>query len=389
MSDSDSGASSSTRLSVFKGRVNDSYPPYRIKLIFLFKRKGLYFLIERGLEANPTLFVGEDHERKIVTASNIIVQSLGRTPLSIVEEFLESPGQKPEALDTRYRGATTTDIILSLSKIHKVFSEENDISTFLDEMGSLFANLKATKCGLADIVQVGLLLAKIPKTSSLHASAASLRSMDHKLLTWELVVNRLVAERKTLKVPKTGNNLKSKRRTGRQNNKPPDKDDSSSDEETDSKDFSKIARAVALVLKSKEMSSVNCDFCGKAGHLGTKCFLNPSNPNNRLPDKLREKLLVASSDEKKQKPKKLSHEKIEIVAMARSTVPKAEKTTINPPKDFRCYLDSGATCSIFFSRQAFVPGTLRVCDPRPILLADTSEKGPTCLVTSFWNFQRG
>jgi hypothetical protein len=113
------------------------------------------------------------------------------------------------------------------------------------------------------------------------------------------------------------------------------------------------------------MSSVNCDFCGKAGHLGTKCFLNPSNPNNHLPDKLRETLLVASSDEKKQKPKKLNHESIEIVAIARSTVPKAEKTTINPPKDSRCYLDSGATCSIFCSRQTFVPGTLRIRDPRP------------------------
>jgi hypothetical protein len=171
--------------------------------------------------------------------------------------------------------------------------------------------------------------------------------MDPKLLTWELVANHLVAEHTTLTVPKPGNNMKSKRRKGRQNKTRTDKDDSSSDEETDSKDFAKIARAVALVLKGKEMSSVNCDFCGKASHLGTKCFLNPSNPNNRLPDKLREKHLVASSDEKKQKPKKLNHESIEIVAMAGSTVPKAEKTTINPPKDSRCYLDSGATCSIF------------------------------------------
>jgi hypothetical protein len=83
--------------------------------------------------------------------------------------------------------------------------------------------------------------------------------------------------------------------------------------------------------------------------------------------------MVASSDEKKQKPKKLNQESCESVAMARSTVPKAERTAINRPKDSRCYLDSGATCSIFFSRHAFVPGTLHVCDPRPILLADTSE----------------
>jgi gag-polypeptide of LTR copia-type len=359
---------------VFEGGVNDSYSHYRIKLISLFKQKGLSFLIERDSEANPTLFVGEYYERKIITASNTTVQWLGKTPLSIVEEFLESPGQMMEALDNGYRGATTTGIILSLSEIHsKIFSEENDMSTFLDEMDSLIAKLKAMKCGLPDIVQVGLLLARIPKTISLHAAAASLRSMDPKLLIWELVANRLIAEHKTLPVPKPGHNVKSKRRQGRQNKERPDKDNSSSDEETDSKDFAKIARAVAFVLKGKEMSSVSCDFCGKAGHLGTKCFLNPSNPNNSLPDKLREKHLVASSDEKKEKPKKLNHESIEIVAMARSTVPKAEKTRINPPKDSRCYLDSGATCSIFFSRQAFVPGTLRVCHLRPILLADTAS----------------
>jgi hypothetical protein len=88
-------------------------------------------------------------------------------------------------------------------------------------MGSLFANLKAIKCGLPDIVQVGLLLAKLPKTSSLHAAAASLRSMDPKLLTWELVENRLVAEHKTLKVPKPGNNLKSKRLKGKAEQKTP------------------------------------------------------------------------------------------------------------------------------------------------------------------------
>jgi hypothetical protein len=105
-----------------------------------------------------------------------------------------------------------------VSEIHnRVFSEENDVSKFLDEMDSLFANLKAMKCGLPDIVLVGLLLTKIPKTSSLHAAAASLRSMDPKLLTWELMANRLVAEHKTLKVPNPGNNTKYNKRKGRQN----------------------------------------------------------------------------------------------------------------------------------------------------------------------------
>jgi hypothetical protein len=42
-------------------------------------------------------------------------------------------------------------------------------------------------------------------------------------------------------------------------------------------------------------------------------------------------------------------------------------------KDSRCFLDFGATVSICFSRNAFVSGTLHVYDPRPIVLADTSE----------------
>jgi hypothetical protein len=64
VSDPDSGRSSSTRLSVFKDGVNDMFPQYRIKLISLFKQNGLYFLIERDSEEKPTLFMGEEYERK-------------------------------------------------------------------------------------------------------------------------------------------------------------------------------------------------------------------------------------------------------------------------------------------------------------------------------------
>jgi hypothetical protein len=185
------------------------------------------------------------------------------------------------------------------------------------KMGSEFAKSKVMKCRLPDIVQVGLLLAKIPKTSSIHAAEASLRSMDPKLLEscWQIVWLQSIKLRRfrnpeTILNPRSVNEGRKKR---------PDKDDSSSDEEADSKDFANLARAVALFLKGKEMSSADCDFCGNAGHLGTACFLNPSNPNKRLPDKLFEKLMVASSDKKKEKPKNLNHESIEIAAMARST----------------------------------------------------------------------
>jgi hypothetical protein len=41
----------------------------------------------------------------------------------------------------------------------------------------LYLQIKGYKMWFADIVQVGLLLATIPKTRSLHATATSLRSM--------------------------------------------------------------------------------------------------------------------------------------------------------------------------------------------------------------------
>jgi hypothetical protein len=140
-------------------------------------------------------------------------------------------------------------------------------------MGSLFANSKAMKCGLPDIIQVGILLAKSPKPNSLHAAAASLRSMDPVILTWELVANRLVAEHKTL-IPKPGNYTDYNKRKGRQKK----------NVRTTMilllmkgliENTLRTLRAVALVLKGKKkvisrLRLMTCllpfKICGKAGH---------------------------------------------------------------------------------------------------------------------------
>jgi hypothetical protein len=53
MSDSDSGGSSSTRLSVFKGGVNGSYPHYRIKLISLLNGIDCIFLLRGTRKQTP------------------------------------------------------------------------------------------------------------------------------------------------------------------------------------------------------------------------------------------------------------------------------------------------------------------------------------------------
>jgi hypothetical protein len=130
--------------------------------------------------------------------------------------------------------------------------------------------------------------------------------------------------------------MKSKRRKGRQNKKRTDKDGSSSDEETDNKDFGNCPRCRLGFERQRNVIS-QWRFLWQGRQCGYQMFPEPKQSQQSPPGQATRKLLVASSDEKKQKPKKLNHESIEIVAMAHSTVPKAEKTKINRPKDSRCY----------------------------------------------------
>jgi hypothetical protein len=60
------------------------------------------------------------------------------------------------------------------------------------------------KCGLPDVVQAGLLLAMIPKNQLAPCGISFIEVDGSKLLTWELVANRLIVEHKTLNFPKPG-----------------------------------------------------------------------------------------------------------------------------------------------------------------------------------------
>lgn len=105
-----------------------------------------------------------------------------------------------EALDARYRGSTTTDIILVLGELHSMeHSDAVNMSLFVDQLGDMLSKLNEMKLPVNEIMQVGLLLAKILKSSNLHAAAASLRLMDSDHLTWAMVTNRLIAEHKTVR----------------------------------------------------------------------------------------------------------------------------------------------------------------------------------------------
>lgn len=117
--------------------------------------------------------------------------------------------------------------------------------------------------------------------------------------------------------------------------------------------------------ESKSKVSYHCELCGKAGHTSDRCHQNPDNPNNRLPEKLRNMLEVT----KKNSPKEKKPRSIGEVELAGAVI---LKTTINPPHDSRTYADSGATVHCFNFVDLFVAGTLQECPPRDVMLVDKS-----------------
>ena len=235
MSDSDSERKESTRIKRFRGAASESYSHYRLRLTSSMRQKGLWNLFE-----GETL--RDDHATAVWTATDIIVQSLGDKPLSVVADLAGHPRQMLAALDARYRGSTTTDVIILLGEIHnKLYDDSMDASVFVDELGDLFSRLKAIQSPMTDLMQVGLLLAKIPQTSAMHATAAALRSMDPAHLTWEIATNRLVAEYKTVATKsKQKNNRKRGGKGARKGGSSANVDDD------DYVDVASLAQAVAL-----------------------------------------------------------------------------------------------------------------------------------------------
>ena len=103
----------------------------------------------------------------------------------------------------------------------------------------------------------------------------------------------------------------------------------------------------------------------------TAVFLNPENPNNKLTPKMKaamsSKGKMVSSNDNNLKDSGSKKHKVELAGAV------VEKTTIDPPKDFRTYADSGATIHCFFNRDAFVPGTLTSCSERSVEFADKTS----------------
>ena len=399
MSDSEA-ESERTALKIprFHGRRGEDYGLWRLRLRAACRVKGLWSLVEKKPTADAEestrqdeMTAAERHRQtaKLEKASGIIITALGNSPLRVVADVDDDPARMLELLDARYASNRTVSRIAVQTQLFRMRYTGQDMSKYIDEYASLFSQLEfmGKDVAIPEAHKAPMLLASIEPTCDLEPIAAALRTKDAQDLTWAYVTTTLIDEHNARR-KMTSNNKVSRKFRGRTAHKAKHahvnaiKDaDSSSDE---SVDIEAAARTLAAAIQSRSggksrQSSVICDFCEKPGHTEPKCFMNPDNPNNKLPSRMKERMMISASaggsggsgSSSKSGRRGGGTKKVEFAgAIISSTV---EKTTILPPKDHNTYHDSGATSHVFHSESAFVPGSLRECAERTVILADKSS----------------
>lgn len=201
----------------------------------------------------------------------------------------------------------------------------------------------------------------------MESTAAAFRTKDISELTWDCVATTLIDEHNAKEssgwvsgsTNKPRNRRKKNKRggsstTNRVDNDHNDRDDSDSDIES-------TVRAFGAALRSTKFGSSDTnnnyhrEFCDKDGYTEDRCWLNPDNPNNKLPAKVRQRFAsqpktAAVVNDTSKSSKKSGKSKVEIAGAVDDLV---HKTNITPPKHEGSYADSGATCHRFYYVAAF------------------------------------
>ena len=409
MSDSEVESSNSSGIKIprFHGRRNEDYGLWRLRLRAACRVKGVWHVVDTSASAtssSSTATETQDAARlsaKREKASGIIISALGDAPLRVVLEADDDPVKMLQLLDARYASNRTVSRIAVQTQLFRMTYKDQNMSTYVDQYTSLFSQLErmGKDAAIPETHKAPMLLASIDPTCSLEPTAAALRTKSISELTWDYVATTLIDEynarhASSTRPNKTRNRRKNKTKsknpsTSQTQDDPPHRDDSDSD----GSEIETTARAFAAALKAVKTgrngnsNGLHCDFCDAHGHTEDRCYLNPANPNNRLTPKVRQMFAaqvkkVGSAAVVESGKKGSSHGsnngsgnkgKHEI---AGATV---EKTTISPPRDHRSYADSGATVHCFHAESVFVPGSLRPCGERTVLLADKTP------VTSEWS----
>lgn len=126
---------------------------------------------------------------------------------------------------------------------------------------------------------------------------------------------------------------------------------------------------MALRSSKSKNSDTNSkrDFCDRPGHNMNNCFINPNNPDNRLPSKILE--VVNESKGKLESLAELEQKNSPVKFSGCVT----DSTSVSPSNHLRTYADSGASTHIFQAKNAFVSESLKSCDHRTVCLADNAN----------------
>lgn len=397
MSDTEdeTGRTSVTKVPRFYGRRGEDYGLWRLRLRAACRVKGVWNLVgnapSSATSSDATVATtGPDKERmkaKLEKASGMIISSLGNTPLRVVADADDDPARMLQLLDARYASNRTVSRIAVQTQLYRKRYRGQDMSKYIDEYTALFSQLEfmGNKVAVPEVHKAPMLLASIDPKSAMEPIAAALRTKDADDLTWEYVATTLIDEYNSrfktgIKSSKYGNGKgkgKWKRRTVEVDS---DGGGGSSDESTN---IQIATRALVTALDNLKAENKNdqfgkCEFCNRRGHTEPTCFLNPDNPNNRLPPRMRERMMMTCDTKSKKKQTHAGRSgndsaKLEIVGMVQSNTRKTEHTTVTPPKDDRTYHDSGATSHVYHSEDAFVTGSIAECEPCTVLLADKSS----------------
>ena len=396
--DVDNSKSNVLRIPRFHGRRGEDYGLWRLRLRAACRVKGVWHIVSEDTEhstatssASTALSDADKHKltSKKEKASGIIISALGDSPLRVVAEADGEPARMLALLDARYASSRTVSRIAVQTQLFRMRYTGQDMSRYIDEYVTLFSQLEFMGKDIAvpEAHKAPMLLASIDPDSDMESIAAALRTKDAKELTWEYVTTTMIDEfnskNKSEGKAKKHGKKKFKHRVPRHQVASTVHEDGSSSD--GSVDVNKAARAFAAALNgnrsrsSSTRSDVICEFCNKNGHTESYCYLNPDNPNNRLSSRMKERMMIAAGPKKtkgsgSESTKRVKDKKVELAgAVLCSNVEDTEVTTVRPPKDHCTYYDSGATTHVFYSEEAFVPGSIAHCAPKRVLLADKSS----------------
>jgi hypothetical protein len=382
MSDSDTDTrriSSSHKIPRFNGKRGEDYGLWRLRLRAACRAKNLWSLVDPAATRAPTTSTSDDVTANKERACSIIIAALGDSPLRVVADVDDDPDRMLALLDDRYASSRAASRIAVQTQLYRKTYNGGDMATFIDEFGTLFSQLErmGKDAAIPESHKAPMLLAAIPIDSSLEVTAAALRTKDVAELTWEFVATTLIdeSEARSMRATKAdtiGNVHNGRGRRSKTSFKHSYNNRTSF---ADKNDIDAAAKAFATAWRSKnntdnDKSKSVCAYCDKAGHSIDKCFYNPDNPNHQLPPKVLHRLLVSTDTDGNRSRGAANSSKNRMVEIAGATV---ARTSVNVPKDLSSYIDSGATAHVFHNPRVFVPGSLSICEPRSIALADKSE----------------